>query len=301
MRLTKTHKAVVIIALLLTTALPADSPRAQASHDRHAQNEALSPEALEATYSSRRALIGRELAGLSVDEWAGEYHAQDGPTAGTQFSWSPAAGFVVKWSTCCHGWRERVNYGRAAFEGGALKLEPELSGKGVKVYPVAAPLIPVRWGEQHYLIPSDQIINFCYAAKNFPNSPEVEAFFLKDADKEKRRVGLPRVPAEYRKYLQSKPLVAVVSQVKPKARPWSQEFILNVGRADGVVDGMKFYLSSPRNIFMLVEVTEVGERTSSAYVIMSGHRNGSENEIRPRAGWRLTSRAPRDASSYFPG
>lgn len=300
MRAAKTHNAAILLALLLSTALLSSSPHAQeASHRQHSQEAGLSREALGALVDGRRELITQELAGHAGGEWAGEYYAQDGPTAGTQLLWSPAAGFLIRWSTCCHGWRERVNYGGAAFEGGALKLKPELSGKGANVYPVGADFIPVLWGQQHYLIPAARLINFCYAFKNAGNAPEMEAFLLKTDDREKPSAGLPGVPPEFRKYLHSKPLVALISQV----RPWSpgHDLTLNVGREDGVVAGMKFYASSPRNVFMLVEVTEVGERTSSAYVVTSGYRNQSDDEVRPRVGWKLTSRAPSDASSYFPG
>lgn len=259
------------------------------------------PEALEKIVTSKQSTIKQALDHLSGSEWAGNYSLQDGPTAGTQFSWAPNVGFIVRWSTCSHGWRETVNYGAAILQNGVLRVTPELSGRGDNVYPIAKDLVPVLWGEQHYLIWSDRLTSFCYAVKNAANAPEVAAFFIKDGDRDKRRNRLASVPVEYRKYLFAKPIIASISDVKPNPKPWIQELTLNAGIYDGVVPEMKFYAYATNNIYLLVEVSDVGEHTSRAYVITSGHRKYSEKEVRPRIGWKLTSRAPKDASNYFPG
>jgi hypothetical protein len=73
-----------------------------------------------------------------------------------------------------------------------------------------------------------------------------------------------------------------------------------VGTANGVVPEMKFYAAAPANIYMLVEILDAGEHSSRAYVITSGYRR-SERNVMPKVGWRLTSRAPKDASNYYPG
>jgi hypothetical protein len=64
---------------------------------------------------------------------------------------------------------------------------------------------------------------------------------------------------------------------------------------------MKFFAVFPRNVYMLVEVISVSDETAEAFVIMSGFRNRSDRELKLRAGWKLTSRAPRDAGNYYPG
>jgi hypothetical protein len=64
---------------------------------------------------------------------------------------------------------------------------------------------------------------------------------------------------------------------------------------------MKFFAVSPRNVYMLVEVISVSDDRSEALVITSGFRNHSERELKLRAGWKLTSRAPKDAGNYYPG
>lgn len=215
-------------------------------------------------------------------------------------SWHPNVGFVVRWSTCSHGWRESANYGAATLKNGTLTLSPELTGTDGSVYQIARTLVPVLWGQQHYLVWSDRLINFCYAVKNSNNAPEVEAFFLKDVDRDKRREHLPNVPAEYRKYLFGEPIIATISEVKPQTPPWIKELNLNVGIADGVVPEMKFWAFAPRNVYMLVEILDAAEHSSRAYVITSGYRHSDKN-VTPKVGWKLTSRAPGDASNYYPG
>lgn len=64
---------------------------------------------------------------------------------------------------------------------------------------------------------------------------------------------------------------------------------------------MKFFAVSPRNIYMLVHVMSVREDSCEAIVIASGFRNHSDKEMKVRVGWKLTSRAPRDAGNYYPG
>jgi hypothetical protein len=76
---------------------------------------------------------------------------------------------------------------------------------------------------------------------------------------------------------------------------------LNAGRTAGVVAGMKFFARSPRNVYMLVEVLAVCDDDSEAFVITSGFKNRAAGTVKPRAGWKLTSRAPRRAYEYFPG
>ena len=288
----------LIASLVLTfVSVPA---RAQTAFDPASLKDpgALSAEQ-QATLRSRRELIVSEAASLSANEWTGTYVAEDSPTSGTQLDWAPANGFVAWWNNCSHGWRDRVNFGRVDFRGGVLRVTPELGSEGAKVFALHSELIPVKWGEQHYLVPLDRLIAFCYAARNAGRSLEIKEFLLKQSDREKRRFGLPAVPSQYTKYLVGPSIQATI--VELKAEPGRKVFSLNAGRAMGVVAGMKFFALSPKNIYLLVEVTEVRDDGSEAYVVTSGFRDKTVGDAEPRVGWKLTSRAPRKAYEYFPG
>jgi len=260
----------------------------------------LSPEQ-QATLRSRQELIIAEASKLPANEWVGSYGATDSPTAGVRLDWAPANGFLVWWNTCSHGWRDRVNFGSVNFRDGVLRVTPELGADGNKVYPLSSDLIGVKWGQQHYLIPRDQLIAFCYAVRNVRRSYEIYEFFLKESDRDKRRFGLPAVPLAYKKYLVGPPIQATLIEVKPQLQTWSHEFMLNAGRTAGVVPGMKFFLVSRGNVYMLVEVLSVNDARSEAFAITLGARNHSDREVKPQVGWKLTSRAPRDAGDYYPG
>jgi hypothetical protein len=259
----------------------------------------LSPEQ-QATLRSRQELIIAEASKSSANEWVGSYGAMDSPTSGARLDWAPEKGFLIWWTTCSHGYWDMINFGNVDFRDGVLHVTPELSKEGEKVYPLSD-LIPVKWGNQHYLIPLDRLIAFCYAVRNAGRSFEIDEFFVKESDRDKRQFGLPAVPPAYKKYLVAPPINATIIEVKSGPQSWSETLTLNAGRTAGVVRGMKFFTVFPRNIYMLVEIMNVSDDSSEALVIMSGFRNHSERELKPQRGWKLTSRAPRDAGNYYPG
>lgn len=256
-------------------------------------------EGLAALARNRWEAIRLEASGLPGDEWAGDYRAFDGPTISTHLAWAPASGFMVWWENCSRPQFARVNYGGAVLTDGSLKLTPELPAGGPGSYRVGSEFVPVKWGEQHFLIPSDRMVNFAYAA-NSGSVEQVESFLMKTADYEKDRRGRPDVPRAYRKYLRMKPVAATVSGFAPEQGGWYPKLILKAGRAEGVVPEMRLYLSRPGNVYMQIEVTDVGEHTSEAFVRMATFSDGREGEIKPAVGWKFTSRAPEDDSRYLP-
>jgi hypothetical protein len=240
-----------------------------------------------------------ETSSLPNDEWAGDYRSVDGPTTSTHLAWSAVSGFMVWWENCSRPWQARVNYGRAEFTSNSLKLTPELDRNSSSSYHSATEFIPVKWGEQHFLIPSDKVINFAYAV-NSTSVQEVESFFMKVADYEKPRDGLPSIPKEYREYLGKEPITGTISGFGAKVPGWDPKVILNAGRDEGVVTGMKFYLSRPGNIYMQLEVTSVEEHTAEAFVIMTTFMDDRVEDVKPKVGWKVTSRAPEDNWQYQP-
>jgi hypothetical protein len=289
----RTHKAAVLflILTLLSTGL-----------DAGAQNppgrEEISEE-LATLVRNKWEAIKLEAPAVPADEWAGSYRAFDGPTISTHLAWSRTAGFMVWWENCSRPWTARVNYGSAVFTDGSLKLVPELSENSPSSYPISSEFIPVQWGEQHFLIPPDRMINFAYAVTS-TSVEEVESFLMKTEDYEKDRKGLPNVPPAYRKYFGMKPITATISGFGPPVERWYPKVILSVGRVGGVVRGMKFYVSRPRGIYMRLEVTDVQEHTSEAFVTTATFTDNREEEVKPEVGWKFTSRAPEDNSQYLP-
>jgi hypothetical protein len=293
--------ALIFIVVVMLIAVPAHAHGQELFDQQSLKDHGALSVAQQSTLQSRRDLIVDEASRLLANEWAGTYHLEDGLTSGARFDWAPVSGFVIWWTTCSHGWRDRINFGRVAFRDGTLRVMSVLGSEGEKVYPLTSDLIPVKWGEQHFLVPLDRLIAFCYAARNADRSNEIAEFLLKESDREKPRFGLPSVPSQYKKYLVGKPIQAAIIRLNSQPEPALNTFTLNVGRAAGVVPGMKFFALFPRNVFMLVEVLNVQDNNSEAYVITSTFTNNSSRTLKLRVGWKLTSRAPKSAREYYPG
>lgn len=243
-------------------------------------------------FEKRQKQIIQELSNLRDDEWAGGYWAQESSIDGSLFYWAPTNGFTVRRGNDFHRGIEQVNYGSVNFNGKILTVSPEYNEKSKHSYPISTSFIPIRWGQQHWLIPSDKLILFLYAV-NSGDYDEIYSFFLKENDEKKLNEGLPDVPKEYRKYLKIKPIKAKVSKVKiNNSAYFDYEFELNVGKFDGVIEGMKFYLVGVKNVHVWIKVVDVRKHTSTAQVISIGRSGGYENEIKPKIGWIFSSRFP---------
>lgn len=289
-----------VVCLSIASA-PARSQRQDVFDRQSLKDSGALSAAQDSALRARRELIVSEASTSSANEWTGTYVSEDGPTSGAQLDWAPVSGFVVWWNTCSHSWRDRINFGSVAFLDGNLRVKSELGREGEKVYALSSELIAVKWGEQHYLVPLDQLIAFCYAARNDGRSLELKEFFVKQSDRKKRRFGLPAVPSHYKKYLVGPPIQATIVEVNSQPQRTLEDFTLNVGRTAGVVPGMKFFALSPNRVYLLVEVTNVRDSDSDAYVITSGFTNKSAGQVKLQAGWKLTSRAPKRAYEYYPG
>ncbi len=232
------------------------------------------------------------------EEWAGDYRSFDGPTITTYLAWSSTSGFISWWENCSRPWLSRVNYGSAELRNGSLKIIPQLAESVAGSFMPPSELVPVRWGAQHFLIPSDRLIKFAYAV-NSGSMSEIESFLMKTEDYEKERKGMPNLPPEYTRLLRMKPIIGVISGFGPKAERWYPKVILNVGKTKGVVLEMKFYVSRRGRHFMVLEVTTVHERTAEASVVLASTTSNG-NEIEPKVGWSVSSRAPKDSLQFMP-
>jgi hypothetical protein len=275
------YSTFLILAILLTFAAIAQAQR----------NLEPLPEEIANVVLSKREQIKRELATLQGNDWVGKYRANDGTTVTSFLDWSPTSGFTVWRENCSRPGIAWVNYGNANFSGNSLTLSPERTERQ-HTYTFSSPtLVPVKWDEQHWLIPSDQLVLFAYAV-NSGSIEEVETFFVKIEDYNKSNKGLPDLPKEYRKYLNAKPIQAKVSAVAAKNDDWYPPLTLNVGKSAGVVEGMKFWLIGVENIHIQLYVTEVREKSSVANIISAGTSGEGDIEIKPKIGWKFTSKMP---------
>jgi hypothetical protein len=117
--------------------------------------------------------------------WAGTYYLGDGRGVNVRLTLAPAAGFAFRWAGCLSIYDR--NYGSIRCEGGRILLAPELPNTHEAFEGIHEELIPVRWGERHYLIAAHQFDDFCQAASSGvePRSHPQGRFLLRDGDETK--------------------------------------------------------------------------------------------------------------------
>ncbi len=258
---------------------------------QHLQFESV-PNEIKTRFESKLKRIKQELENLQGNEWAGMYWAQEGLIDGAEFQWSLDSGFTVRSGNDFHRGVEKVNYGNINFNGNLLTLSPEYLEKNKHTYTISSSFVPVKWDKQHWLIPSDKLILFIYAV-NSGDSDEILSFFVKYEDIKKSNNGLPDVSREYRKYLNRKPIKAKVTNVKIIDAKYSNYALtLNVGKSEGVIEEMKFYLINVKNVIITIEVTAVAEHTSTARIFSIGSSGSYNKEIKPAIGWGFSSKLP---------
>ncbi len=182
--------------------------------------------------------------------WSGQYYAGDGLGFNLRLAIAPKAG-VVYWSHGCFG-LYALNYGTFREKDGRIHLSFE--EKGIEdpdgLHPV---LIPVRWGDRRYLIPENEMIDFCNHINSGSQAILRTARFCRHVDDAKKRTsGIPKVPQKYRPYLLKEPIDAEVVWIGktvilkqndrwPPGKYRVTEVRLNRGKGNGLLPGMELY------------------------------------------------------------
>jgi hypothetical protein len=245
--------------------------------------------------------IAKELLTLGPHDWAGEYTS--GGMNGEQLILSPGAGFVHKtWSCTQTHW----NHGEVVrVAAGIITLRNRIS---FNLHGSAVPqttLVQVRWGGRRYLIDDSDFVAFA----NCVNLGDPGARFhymahatdrasTRDQDGEDGNPpswppGLPDVPADYRKYILSAPIVCeVVTTNEVQSKPtddgtfYSIVATLNAGARQGVFEGMEFRRLKPDG-FGEGFVKSVAMDTCVAELWESAKRG--ETVQLPQPGWQFTT------------
>lgn len=250
---------------------------------------------IQAEFSVRKDKIQTELSRLQTNEWAGEYNVH-----GLFLFLAPKAGFAFYMSGGDYdaNWENfLLNYGTIQFSETKIKLTPELPNKEEVLPSYSTELLPILWDERHYLIPADEVVEFINYVNigyepSFAFAGLSNHFFLKKGDIEKKVVGKPNIPEQYRGYLLEKPIKGKITTIKNSKleqdgdrQQRNTEIILNVGKNNGVFEGMKFLIYSPRRISADdVKITKVEDNHSEAIVIQTYLK-----EKTPSVGWKVST------------
>lgn len=253
-----------------------------AQNNRH--DEPISEE-LYGILEKRKEFIQQEVS-TNKNEWSGTY--TQGDHHPTVFMWSANRGFLT-WGSHHTFFPSRINFGKAEFLNNRLTIKPEISKEHLNFQYIPTELSAIKWDEQHFLIPSDRLINFAYAVHSGADSRIVE-YFTKSEDYQKSRKGLPNLPKEFGKVLTMKAIKSRITAVKiTDDRIFDAEITLNLGRADKLIEGMIFYHVKSSGSISIV-ITDLQEKSSKAEVV--GISGSVENEIKPRIGLKFTSKIP---------
>jgi hypothetical protein len=260
MKRTRTLILAVAAGVCLAAGQPDDKLSASAQAAAHAREER----------------IKEELAQLKGHEWAGEYYWGDGLGVNVTLLVAPKSGFAYWWEGCLGLYD--LNYGGVEATGGRLKLLCELPNGREYYAGIDSELTPVLWGERHYLIASDKMLEFAnYVNAGFePRDKIYGSFLLRRGDERKAARGAPEVPVEYRNLLLAAPIRTRISSVG-MSRSESNDsckstdrvtlVVLDVGSAKGVRPGMEFYPFTPPSADVFsVRVTKVEADSSEAQV-----------------------------------
>jgi hypothetical protein len=206
---------------------------------------------------------------------------------------APKAGYVFEHQLDI-GLSDR-NFGKVDYKNGIITLSftyPETTQKVLDV--LSKEFIPVSWGERKYMIPANEIIDFCneinYGLQ--PRDDEHSSFLLREGDEKKHVEGWPSIPSEYNRYLLAKPVEAKIISVdstsyRQSIMDWrfiDTTVTLNVGTSNGVFTGMEFHLYEQDQDESAI-ITKAGLNTSEAKITQCEY----EKEPPPAVGWKFST------------
>lgn len=240
--------------------------------------------------SRREKAIRKELKSPHLDEWSGRYYYGDGLGTNVVLLYARESGFVFTLHGCLGLYDQ--NYGDVTLESGRLQLAPKLPNDPSKGFSVD--FYRVRWGARHYLISSDEIVQFAnsvnagFEPRKYPHG----RFLLKDGDEKKRVSGPPPIPVEYTDYILRTPLDAhIVSVGKSRSNdPFVvHTVVLNIGSVEGVRKGMEFFVIG--GSYGDATVLKVDDHSSEAELSIF------HSDERPSPGQKLSTRLRDESGS----
>lgn len=245
----------------------------------------------------REARIKEEIKSSKVNDWAGEYHYGDGLGINVFLMIAPKSGFTFTWVGCM-GVYDR-NFGDVVFTDDKITLVFTYPNIREGFQGIAPELVPVLWGERHYLIPANGFVRFANAI-NGGYEPATgfrtfgTSFLLKQGDKEKSAFGRPQMPAEFQHLLLVRPIRAKTVTVgesridvdgyDPARKNRITQIVVSAGRSTGAFVGMELHVISPSRIWETAIITKVGELSSEAEIAQSGL-----NEPAPSVNWKFST------------
>ncbi len=236
--------------------------------------------------NERRDRIVSELTRLVDHDWAGRYYSARGSDANSYLDVAPQSGFVFE----AQGWPDAYdrNWGGVRIERDVLELEPAFPNERIGREGIATSLIPVHWGERHYLVALDSIVDFFDWE---PRNDEWGRVLLRYDDWAKPAFGEPIFPPRFAAHIERRAFVASVigvldsKLVERDGATWrTTRVTIDFGKELGAFVGMGFYLGDERDRRSLA-IVELAENSSIAEYSHPG-----ADSTKPELGWKFRSR-----------
>ena len=202
---------------------------------------------------------------FSPKDVVGAYYFGDGLGVNCSLELRKDAQFAFIWRGCLGVYDENV--GSWSIEKGMVVLKPTKPNVREGFRGTAKRFYRVPWGEQLYLVPDNEMLDFCSLVKShFAFDSERSYFFyLRVGDEKKQRTGQPKVPAPYAAYLKTPFSASVLSirQDRPaggdRKKPQTAEVIvIDQGSKAGVIPGMRFMIEGGDSLgYFVTRVTEI--------------------------------------------
>ena len=171
-------------------------------------------------------------AAVSFKDLIGDYYLGDGLGVNCSLTLAKQGKFAFIWRGCLGTYGE--NNGSAGVRDGVLHITP-VKPNDPENLGTPTDFFPVRWGTRIYLIPTNNIVEFCSAVNrgSEPRRGEYGEYYLRRNDSAKAVAGRPTVPKQWTRYLLDKPITGKITELITKHEAW-----LDLGAEHGILQGM---------------------------------------------------------------
>lgn len=170
---------------------------------------------------------------VALKDIVGDYYFGDGLGVNCSFTLSPQGRFTFQWQGCLGIYDK--NAGSASLKDGILHLAPQKPNirEGFRGTPTE--FYPVRWGTRMYLIPTNEIVEFCSDINqgSEPRQGNHGQYYIRGSDADKPVAGKPEVPEQWNKFFLNQPVHGRITELIGTQEAW-----LDKGAADGLLEGM---------------------------------------------------------------
>lgn len=170
---------------------------------------------------------------VSLKDIAGDFYFGDGTGVNCSLTLTKQGTFAFTWRGCLGTYDE--NNGKASLKEGVLHLIPKKPNIRDGFRGTPTDFFPVRWAARMYLIPTNDIVEFCSEVNEGgePRKGNWGEYYLRRNDWSKPVAGLPAVPGRWTKYFLTRPVTGKITELIGKQEAW-----LDRGAKHGLLQGM---------------------------------------------------------------